>query len=590
MMPDRLLTEIARRSSTFASASRALWLLAGLCCCEISLAQTPSVTVSGVDKPLAANVMAFLGRDELTCTTPQWQLSRLQTRWQRRAARGLEPFGFYAPDVRVAIDAVADCWDVAVTIDPGMPVRIRGSAVSVSGPASALPTITSAIKTAPQPGDVLLHSRYESTTRALTNALLAAGFFDASFPESELAVFPAETAADIRLIAESGDRYRIGAIRVQQNVLDEALIARLIQVRSGAPYSRAVLDQLQADLVSTTYFDQVSVRAALEERDEGVVPLDVELTPAQKLGYYIGVGASTDQGPRLRGGYRNRRVNGRGHQFESGALYSPVLSQLTAEYRQPLANPLRDWQTVELQFESEETDTSTDRRWQLGIERTRALRDGWVFSYGLSALDSRFDVADQSASARLLMPVVGLSRRNADSQANPRRGSSIELSARATSASIVSTTSFVQAYARYRRLIPLGSRGRIALRGELGATWQSDFEALPPSVRFFAGGDNSVRGFGYQELGPEDADENVIGGSQLATASIEYEHAITDKWGVAVFVDAGNAFDDANIEPKVGAGLGVVWRSPVGPLRAYLATPVATEGGLRLHVSFGADL
>ncbi|MEL7296543.1 MAG: autotransporter assembly complex family protein [Pseudomonadota bacterium] len=590
MIHGRLLIVIVRESRTIASAIRVFGLLASLCLCELTLAQTPTVGVSGVDKPLAANVMAFLGRDELTCTTPQWQLSQLQSRWVSRAARSLEPFGFYSPDVSVSIDATDSCWDVAVTIAPGTPVRIRQSDVAVSGSASALPAIASAIKTAPQPGDVLLHSRYESTKRAITNALLAGGFFDARFSDSELAVFPAETAADIRLLAESGDRYQIGAVRVQQSVLDDALIERLIQIRTGAPYSRAALDQLQADLVSTTYFDQVSVRAVLEERENGVVPLDVDLTPAQKLGYYIGAGASTDQGPRLRGGYRNRRVNGRGHQFESGALYSPVLSQLTAEYRQPLADPLREWQTIELQFESEETDTSTDRRWQVGIERTRALRDGWLFSYGLSALDSGFNVADQSASARLLMPVFGLSRREADSQANPRRGSSIELSARATTSSIVSTTSFIQAYARYRRLIPLGTRGRIALRGELGATWQSDFEALPPSVRFFAGGDNSVRGFGYQEIGPEDDAGNVIGGSQLATASVEYEHAITDRWGVAVFVDAGNAFDDANIEPKVGAGLGVVWRSPVGPLRAYLATPVATEGGLRLHVSFGADL
>ena len=155
---------------------------------------------------------------------------------------------------------------------------------------------------------------------------------------------------------------------------------------------------------------------------------------------------------------------------------------------------------------------------------------------------------------------------------------------------MLSSTDFVQAYVSYKHLFSIGERGRLSLRSELGATLQREFDELPPSVRFFAGGDNSVRGYGYEQLGPRDADGEVIGGSQLFTASVEYEHEVRGAWSVAGFVDTGDAFDDANIDLRTGVGIGVIWRSPVGPLRAYLAHPLDADRSVRLHVSFGADL
>jgi translocation and assembly module TamA len=137
----------------------------------------------------------------------------------------------------------------------------------------------------------------------------------------------------------------------------------------------------------------------------------------------------------------------------------------------------------------------------------------------------------------------------------------------------------------------LSADSRLLARATVGVTAQSEFVELPPSVRFFAGGDESVRGFGYETLGPTDDLGNVIGGSNLLVASIEYEHRIRNNFYGAIFVDAGNAFDDLDVDAALGAGLGVIWRSPVGPLRFYLAHPLnKSDRSMRLHIRLGADL
>jgi translocation and assembly module TamA len=109
-------------------------------------------------------------------------------------------------------------------------------------------------------------------------------------------------------------------------------------------------------------------------------------------------------------------------------------------------------------------------------------------------------------------------------------------------------------------------------------------------VRFFAGGDNSVRGYKFESLGPEDETGKVIGGSGLLTASFEYEHPLINRWSIAVFVDSGNAFTGSRFEPKTGAGVGARWQSPLGPVRIDLAFPLDDDEDARLHVSLGPDL
>ncbi|MBT8420751.1 MAG: BamA/TamA family outer membrane protein, partial [Gammaproteobacteria bacterium] len=133
--------------------------------------------------------------------------------------------------------------------------------------------------------------------------------------------------------------------------------------------------------------------------------------------------------------------------------------------------------------------------------------------------------------------------------------------------------------------------GRVILRGELGASWVDDFSELPASYRFFAGGDKSVRGYGFHELGPKDNSGDVIGGPHIMVGSLEYEHPIAEHWALTTFVDHGNAMDSFNSALKSSVGIGVRWFSPFGPAGVDFGFPLNDdESTFRMHLNVGVDL
>jgi translocation and assembly module TamA len=170
-------------------------------------------------------------------------------------------------------------------------------------------------------------------------------------------------------------------------------------------------------------------------------------------------------------------------------------------------------------------------------------------------------------------------------------GLRLDIGMRGASKQVVSDTNFFQLQGGIKGITPLGNHNRLIARGRLGATRTDEFHLLPSSVRFFAGGAQSVRGYAYQSLGPKDAAGKVVGGKYLMVGSVELEHSFNAQWGMALFYDGGNAID--NIEDKLerGAGFGVRWQSPVGPVRIDLASAVTRDGKpWRLHITIGPDL
>ena len=162
---------------------------------------------------------------------------------------------------------------------------------------------------------------------------------------------------------------------------------------------------------------------------------------------------------------------------------------------------------------------------------------------------------------------------------------------RVAAESVLSDTSFVQLRAETKWLQQVGDDGRMIVRAAVGGMVVDDFDALPPELRFFAGGDRSIRGFDYQEIGDFNAEGKVIGGKYQALASAEYEHYFLPRWGAAVFVDAGDAFTQ-RFDTNVGAGIGVRWKSPVGLVRLDIARPVISDfdDSWRIHLVIGPDL
>jgi len=315
------------------------------------------------------------------------------------------------------------------------------------------------------------------------------------------------------------------------------------------------------------------------------------LTGAPRRLITYGVGFSTDQGPRLRFGRIFRRWNENGHQLAVDARLSPVISEAIASYRYPRGDSRYDWTIFDGGLRREDTETAESETLEFAARLVHERPGLWSRTEVVHFNIEDFEVADQVGRSRLLMPGVDWTRLRADMPLRPSKGSRVHFLLRGAGDSLGSDTSFVQAVADAKWIWSLGDNGRILVRSQLGLTQEESFDALPPSVRFFAGGDQSVRGYDFETLGPEDDTGQVIGGTGIAVASFEYEQRVRGKWSVAFFVDSGNAFESSTFDAKTGAGVGVRWQSPLGPIRLDIGVPINDPmHDARIHVSIGPDL
>ena len=264
--------------------------------------------------------------------------------------------------------------------------------------------------------------------------------------------------------------------------------------------------------------------------------------------------------------------------------------QLLAQYRIPAFAWLDGWYALTLDVREEEITDFTSQYVNLAATRSGRWKQ-WELLAGLNFKRERFDALDPQNPdyATVIYPSLWGRWKHGDDPNLPSHGKAVTVELRGASRNAGSSVDFLQARALGDWITTLGEDNRLLLRAELGATASPDFQDLPPSLRFYAGGDRSVRGFGYKEIGAE-RDGRAFGGRYLAVASVEFEHMFTPVWGGAVFVDAGDAFDD-RFDAKVGFGAGLRWRSPIGPVRVDLAHGIGDEGeAVRLHVRIGPDL
>jgi translocation and assembly module TamA len=550
------------------------------------------VAITGLDEAQLANVLAYLDFDEEPCDAPAWRVEQLYQGAPKRISDALQALGYYDPRITSTIERDADCWHAKFEVNPGQPVIVRGLDIQLTGEASTDATFVVARQQSQlTAGTPLHHGDYESLKRRWSDLARERGYADATFTQNRIDVYPEQRAADIVLHFDSGKRYRFGDITFHQDVLSDEVIRSYPTIHPGEPYDGDQLTALYAALADSGYFRNIEIRPLAANRDTGEIPIDITLTGAPRRQITYGVGFSTDTGPRFRFSRANRRFNDRGHQFGVALQVSPVISEFTANYRMPLRNPRTEWLSFDAGIKSENTDTSESDTLQIGARRVVRTRNNWVRTQMLSWLVEDFTVADQEGRSRLLMPGIAWTRVRADNTIRPNHGAKLELELRGAADAVGSDTDFVQAIAHGRWIWSPSEVARILFRTELGATAEKSFDELPPTVRFFAGGDNSVRGYDFESLGPVDEKGEVIGGSSLAVASIEYEHRIKAKWSLAIFVDSGNAFESSEFDTKTGAGIGTRWQSPLGPIRVDVAHPFDdTQDRWRLHITLGPDL
>ncbi|MFO7592911.1 MAG: autotransporter assembly complex family protein [Pseudomonadota bacterium] len=561
---------------------------------SVALAQVDvTVEVTGISGEELKNVMLLLSIEQQK-SSPELspgRLRRLHSKAPQEIEQALEPFGYYRVAVEAELKEAESGWQAAYHIDPGPPLPVTAIDVTVSGEAAEDPAFDTLLESPPLAvGDTFNHSVYEQWKRDLQRLADERGYFDAAFSRHRVLVDLETYDANIELQMASGPRYRFGPVNISGDLkIDEERVRRFITFKAGEPYSATKLLQLQEGLYGSDYFARVDIRAEHEAVQDRRVPIALQLTMNKRTRYQIGLGYGTDTGPRVSIGMERRYVNRRGHRFSTKLGLSELEDKLSAEYVIPLKRIASDRVVIRSHYNSTHTEDidSTALSFGAGKETTRGR---WFRSYFLNFLQEEFDIGLQSGDARLLMPTLAWSRLSTDDVLNTVRGSRIGLELRGARDGVVSNTSLARAHLNGKIIRSIGE-GRFLVRSALGTSWAPEFDNLPPSVRFFAGGDHSVRGYAYQSLGPEDAEGNVIGGKHLLTGSVEYEHRMGEKWRSAIFIDAGNAFADYEGDLEQGAGIGIRRRLPIGWLRVDIAQAFTAEGKpWRLHITLGPDL
>jgi translocation and assembly module TamA len=550
------------------------------------------VELLGLDPAQSANVRAYLDFVDEPCDAPAWRVEQQYDGAPAKIRSALEALGYYEPKIAASIEHGAQCWHAKFAITVGPPTLVRNLDVQLNGEAVGDAAFGAAREQSPlKLGAVLHHGDYDALKRRWLDLAAEHGYPDAKFTDNRIDVYPMERVADVVLHFDSGKRYRFGEISFQQEVLSDELIRSYVKIHRGDPYDGRELSALYTSLANSGYFLNIEVRPQQADSATDEIPVEIVLSGAKRRFITYGLGYSTDTGPRLRFSRTNRRVNEQGHQFGINAQVSPLVSEITVNYRMPINDPRTDWVAFDAGVKRETTDTADSDSLQIGMRRATSRAHGWIRITMLNFLVEDFTVGAETGRAQLLMPGVDWTRVHSDSTIRANHGSKLELEARGAADALLSDSSFVQVILHGKWIWSPSQHARILLRSELGAMRQSDFAALPPSVRFFAGGDNSVRGYDYKSLGPTDSTGAVIGGSELAVASLEYEHNVRPHWSVAMFVDSGNAFDRGAFDAKTGAGIGARWQSPLGPIRVDVAHPFDDPNtNWRLHITLGPDL
>jgi len=551
------------------------------------------VEVDGVSGRVRDNVLSVLAIQAASRTgaLSEERVRRLHERAPGEIGLALQPFGHYRPKVESQLRYTRGRWTARYSIDPGPAIRVTGIDLRLTGEGRDEPRLTDAVARFPiVVGDPLRHALYESGKANLLARAADGGYLAAAFKRSEVRVDLDRYAAEIALIMETGPRHYFGPVSFTQTVLDSQILESYVTFRPGDPFNMSRLLELQAALSSGPYFSRVEVRPRLDLVEELRVPVEVSLEPRRPQRYEFGVGYGTNTGPRVGLQVEQRRLNRQGHRASGEVKLSLIEQSVTGRYLIPSRFPSTRTLTFFAGFAHLEPTASSSDKIVAGASLDR-LRGDWNETISLTFEREWFEVGGEEGTSSLLLPTASWTRTEADSRIFTSRGYRLRFELEGAHDAVVSDVSFLRARSHAKLILSPARRLRLIGRSDVGGILTGDFRDLPPTVRFFAGGDQSIRGFAYRSLGPRDEDGRVIGGELLIVLSAEMDYRFLEDWGVALFYDTGDALDSPSLSWEQGAGVGVRWRSPIGLIRLDGALAISRSGPpFRAHVTIGPDL
>ncbi len=553
------------------------------------------VRVSGISDPLYQNVLArltiFLQKDN----------DRLQAGAVRRLHRqaevdirsALAPFGYYNPVIKSSLEKKDEVWHAGYDIDQGPPIVITDIDLRLAGSGvNSEPLLTALADFPLKKGDVLNQELYEQGKKKLVNLAFGQGFLEATFSERALRVNADANSASVHLVLDTGRQYLFGATHSSQGILKQDLLNRYLPYKVGDPFSPAKLFELQSILYQTNYFSKVVAKGQLDQVQELAVPIEIDLTaPVHLNKYSFGLGYATDTGVRGKIDWANRLFNSSGHKVNATLQLGERENTIALNYRMPLDEDPKYYSLANsLAYQDKQWENTTTQLFTAAVAR-EYVGQRFKVSTGLELRDEIYDVGDTSGDSTLLLPSLNIGGIFADDILSTKNGLQATLGLLGGVEGVVSDVTFLQATVGGKAIVSPFEGWRLIGRGSLGVNLVDSIDSLPPSLRFYTGGDNTLRGYGYRSIGTRDVSGTIIGGKYLVLGSIEVERIIYNQWSLASFWDVGTATDDLNLNFYQGLGGGVRFRLPFGQIRLDIASAITEDGNpLRVHLTVGGDL
>ncbi|MEE4742526.1 autotransporter assembly complex family protein [Pseudomonas alliivorans] len=548
------------------------------------------VQITPANPDLKANIEGYVG--ELGERNAQ-ALRNFSLGAEQQAEKAAQALGYYQAQIDSEIRD-GENPRLIIKVLPGEPIRLRNVVVRVEGPAASLKAFKVPQSDALKAGAVLNHGHYEDAKRLIQNQASRYGFFSGRFTSQRLAIDPRAGVADIDLVYESGPRYSLGKVVFSgDSPFDEDLLKRMVPFKENTPYDSQLIAELNQAMQASGYFEGVRVDAAPTAAVGQVIPVTVQLETRKPRTMGLGLGFSTDVGPRGKANWTRHWANAQGHSYGFESELSAPRQNVGLWYDVPLDPPLTDKLRFAGGYQYEEiagTD-SLSKLLTVGPEWHSKLPSGWERVISLKWQREEYRLGDDFGLSTLLMPGISYSYLRSDDRIDPHKGYRLQFDAQVAKEGVGSDANLVRGNVLLKGLTTVAQNHRFLGRVQFGGNFTDGYTSIPPSLRFFAGGDQSVRGYDYQTLSPTNSDGDRIGGRYMVAGSVEYQYSIAEKWRLATFVDQGNSFNNLDLPSlKTGVGFGVRWVSPVGPLRLDLAHPLDDDGGVRLHFSMGPEL
>ncbi|MZI92377.1 BamA/TamA family outer membrane protein [Vibrio sp. CAIM 722] len=544
--------------------------------------------IQGIDGSLEKNVQAYLS------SIPNEDYStklRFQSQVKQDIIEALNALGYYHPAVSFEVEGDDK---LIATVSPGVVTKIAKVDVEITGEADSDKDFQNLIRQSGlKVGDPLDHSKYDKLKSNISNLALRKGYFNGKFTKNQLGVSPELNQAFIQLHFASGIRYQFGSTTITGNQIETDRVASLQPYKEGDPYDVSKVGQFNQALSTTEWFSSVLVEPDLSNLDKSrKLSMNVSLAPQARNQLETGIGYSTDVGVKGTLTWKKPWVNKYGHSFNSSFSISEPEQVITLSYKIPLEDVLHQYYRIAYGMKHVDSLDTKSLESNLAIERHWLMDDGWHRTVFARYLVENYEQGELDDIGRFVLPGVTYTRtRTRIKNSVIMWGDKESITLEYGDPSLFSETQVfrVQAGTSWIRSYGQNHRGIIRLDG--GANLAQHFDKISPSLRFFAGGDNSIRGYEYESISPEDSSGSLAGAKYLATGSLEYQYRITGNWWGALFVDGGDAFDTLP-NWKTGTGFGVRWISPVGPLRLDFAWGLNKDPGdqFRIHFTLGPEL